>query len=307
MIPILHHYDLSPYAEKIRLAFGLKGLAWCSVSQPMVMPKPDLVALTGGYRRIPVLQIGADIFCDTNLIAAILEHLHPEPTLYPQQRHAETAIWCSWAERVFMWPTARYMTALNDDELGGAAFRADRAAMRGHGVPSHAEMMGALSHNREQCRIMLQWLENILSDGRHFLLGPDPGLADFAVYQRVWWLHALSGKAADVVAGLDRLVSWITRIQAVGHGRRSGSTAADARRLAATASSDKRLRIGSPAALPEIGRRISIGTEDHAPDAVVGVVVSSTTEAIAVHPDSEDRSIVVHFPRLGFRWQVHRS
>ena len=68
---ILHHYDISPYAEKIRLVLGLKRLAWSSVIQPMVMPKPDLTVLTGGFRRIPVLQIGADVYCDTNLIAEI--------------------------------------------------------------------------------------------------------------------------------------------------------------------------------------------------------------------------------------------
>jgi hypothetical protein len=58
---ILHHFDLSPYAEKVRTLLGLKALAWRSVQIPMVMPKPDLIALTGGYRKTPVLQIGADI------------------------------------------------------------------------------------------------------------------------------------------------------------------------------------------------------------------------------------------------------
>ena len=70
---ILHHYDISPYAEKIRLAFGLKGLAWRSVIQPMVLPKPDLMPLTGGFRRTPVLQVGADIYCDTLCIAMELD------------------------------------------------------------------------------------------------------------------------------------------------------------------------------------------------------------------------------------------
>ena len=59
---ILHHYDTSPFSEKIRLALRLKNLAWTSVTIPNIMPKPDLLALTGGYRRTPVLQIGADIF-----------------------------------------------------------------------------------------------------------------------------------------------------------------------------------------------------------------------------------------------------
>ena len=49
---ILHHYETSPYAEKVRLGLGLKGLAWASVEIPVIMPKPDLTALTGGYRKM---------------------------------------------------------------------------------------------------------------------------------------------------------------------------------------------------------------------------------------------------------------
>ena len=80
---ILHHYEMSPYAEKIRLALGLKGLPWRSVLAPMVMPKPDLVELTGGYRRVPVLQIGADVYCDTHVIARVLDRVKPAPPLAP--------------------------------------------------------------------------------------------------------------------------------------------------------------------------------------------------------------------------------
>ena len=70
---ILHHYETSPYSEKVRLGLGLKGLAWGSVEIPVIMPKPDLTALTGGYRKTPVLQIGADIYCDSQLIMRELE------------------------------------------------------------------------------------------------------------------------------------------------------------------------------------------------------------------------------------------
>ena len=72
---VLHHFDWSPYAEKVRVLLGIKGLAWRSVQIPMVMPKPDLTALTGGYRKTPVLQVGADIYCDTSLIADVLATL----------------------------------------------------------------------------------------------------------------------------------------------------------------------------------------------------------------------------------------
>ena len=81
---ILHHYDASPFSQKALMMLGIKGLAWRSVQIPMVMPKPDLTALTGGYRKTPVLQVGADIYCDTNIILPALERLAPgTPSLYP--------------------------------------------------------------------------------------------------------------------------------------------------------------------------------------------------------------------------------
>ena len=77
---IFHHYALSPFSEKIRRILAFKGLLWRAVDQPLMMPKPDLIALTGGYRRIPVLQIGADVYCDTALIARRLDTLYPGAT-----------------------------------------------------------------------------------------------------------------------------------------------------------------------------------------------------------------------------------
>ena len=62
---ILHHYDVSPFSEKIRKILALKKLSWRGVEQPIIAPKPKLTPLTGGYRKIPVLQIGADVYCDT--------------------------------------------------------------------------------------------------------------------------------------------------------------------------------------------------------------------------------------------------
>jgi glutathione S-transferase len=61
---ILRHYDTSPYAEKVRTGLGLKGLACASVELPVIMPKQNLTALTGGYCKTPVLQIGASPFGD---------------------------------------------------------------------------------------------------------------------------------------------------------------------------------------------------------------------------------------------------
>ena len=100
---ILHHYETSPYSEKVRLGLGLKGLTWASVEIPVIMPKPDLTALTGGYRKTPVLQIGADIYCDSQLIMRELERRHPIPSFYPAGRGAADALaW--WAEKTMFSP-----------------------------------------------------------------------------------------------------------------------------------------------------------------------------------------------------------
>ena len=67
---ILHHYPMSPFSEKIRLMCGYLNLEWQSVVSPESPPRPIVEPLAGGYRRIPVAQEGADIFCDTRLICA---------------------------------------------------------------------------------------------------------------------------------------------------------------------------------------------------------------------------------------------
>ncbi|MEM6556814.1 MAG: glutathione S-transferase N-terminal domain-containing protein, partial [Pseudomonadota bacterium] len=78
---ILHQFDRSPFSEKIRLALRIKNLAWAAVEIPSIMPKPDLLPLTGGYRRTPVMQIGADIYCDTQLMLIELERRNKIPML----------------------------------------------------------------------------------------------------------------------------------------------------------------------------------------------------------------------------------
>lgn len=97
---ILHHYPTSPFAEKARLMLGFKQLSWRSVMIPPVMPKPDLTALTGGYRRTPVLQVGADIYCDTALIARRLEAEKATPALFPEGQEFTAATLAQWADSV---------------------------------------------------------------------------------------------------------------------------------------------------------------------------------------------------------------
>src|SRR3954447_6199726 len=105
---ILHNYPSSPFSEKIRLVLGYKNLAWKSVLIPAIMPKPDVVALTGGYRKTPVLQVGADIYCDSALICDVLEHVQPEPTLYPPHLKGVSRVVAQWADSTLFWAAMGY-------------------------------------------------------------------------------------------------------------------------------------------------------------------------------------------------------
>jgi glutathione S-transferase len=133
---ILHYYEGSPYAQKVRLLLGFKQARWRSVVIPVVMPRPELTALTAGYRRTPVLQVGADVYCDTRRIADCLEQSFPEPTLHPAGSRGLSELMSRWVEpRVFV--TTSLMRFQEAEDVAGifhgrvdvASFAADRAPL----------------------------------------------------------------------------------------------------------------------------------------------------------------------------------
>ena len=162
----LHHYAASPFSEKVRALLGYLDLEWHSVETTIIMPRPLLMPLSGGYRRIPVAQIGADVYCDTKMCARALERRHPEPSLFPGGD--EALVWglSRWAETSFMMGVTVFLGA---GGLFDEAFVEDRKKM----VPDvDFSQAGALVPAKLlQLRANLDLLERQLADGREFLLG----------------------------------------------------------------------------------------------------------------------------------------
>src|SRR3974377_81932 len=172
---ILHHYGPSPYSEKVRLGLGLKGLAWASVELPVIMPKPNLTALTGGYRKTPVLQIGADIYWDSQLIMRELERRYPTPSFYPAGHGAADALaW--WAEKTTFSPAVSIAFAKRPNALP-EGFLEDRAKFSGRNIDPIA-MMAAVPNLLDQLRAHFDWLDQTLAEGRSFFESPAAGLPD---------------------------------------------------------------------------------------------------------------------------------
>lgn len=293
---ILHHYDPSPFSEKVRLVLGLKDLAWQSVIVPMMIPKPNLMPLTGGNRRTPTLQIGANIYCGTNLIAAELERRFPQPTIYSKESRGLSAILSLWADEVLFLPTSGY--AIRGPENFPPGFYNDRAAMRGQPLASE-KVRQAAAHNLEQVQAHLLHVENALSDGRRFILGDDPALADFAVYARVWWAQLFGGDQ-DELRELPRVQAWKLRVAAIGHGRRTETTPENA--LAVASGAEPAIpRSSASHRTVRIGMRVSMATERYGPDPVEGEVIAITEDAIALlRMDPQVGRVVVHLPRQGY-------
>ena len=66
------HTEFSPYAQKTKLLLEAAGVSYQRCDQPIVLPRKDLEELGITYRRIPVLAIGKDVYCDSSLIFDIV-------------------------------------------------------------------------------------------------------------------------------------------------------------------------------------------------------------------------------------------
>ncbi len=300
---ILHHYPNSPFAEKIRLILGHKRLAWHSVFIPMIMPKPKLTALTGGYRKTPVLQIGADIYCDTALIADVLEQLAPSPTLHPEGARGTARIVAQWADSAVFTAAMAYnfqpagvaQVFAGASEQDVQAFVADRTAMRG-GAPRMAAGDAAASY-----KSYLRRLASMLH-GQDFLLGPQPSLADFAAYHPLWFTQERTPAMAGIFDATPEVKDWMARVKAIGHGASQPCSAEAALAQAKAA---------TPAALSDevfcdehgipLGSTVVVAAEHFGTEPTEGELVAATrTRYTLRREDALAGTVHVHFPRVGF-------
>ena len=291
---ILHHYDMSPFAEKIRLAMGVKGLSWRSVQTPMILPKPEHFELTGGYRRVPVLQLGADIYCDTHLITRVLDQLQPTPALSPPELEVLEHSVTRWSETSFM------MVIMANFGLGGVFpddFIEDRKKTM---IPPGMDIDGAskiLETKLLQLRDNTRRIESLLSDGRRFLLGDVVSTADLSAYHPLMLVGGHE-RTREQLDGMDHVKAWMGRIAGIGHGEVLPFDVKQAIEVAREAA--PRSFEGEPV-LPKgmkIGDPVLLLPDEYGSGNVTGELAASGISEIAIRR-STDRvgEVVVHFPR----------
>ena len=298
---ILHHFEKSPFSEKVRVVFGLKGIAWTSVLIPRIMPRPDLMPMTGGYRRTPTMQIGADVYCDTQVIIRELERRFALPSLFPEGNAGLAWGLGMWTDRAFFQNTVSLVFGSLADQVP-KEFREDREQLRGQKFDVDA-MKAAIPQMRDQLRAHVDWIEAQLGDARPWLLGKQPGLADANAYMNIWYVRGNLPDAAKLFERFPRMLAWEQRIKAIGHGSREREmTSAEALEIARNAApltptdADAGDLNGRKS-----GDRVRVIPDDYGKIPVEGTIVSLSAQHIAIRRNDERAGeVVVHFPRAGF-------
>ncbi len=301
---ILHHYPQSPVSEKVRVVLGMKDLDWRSVTIPRLPPKPDLMPLTGGYRLTPVMQVGADVYCDSHCILREIERLKPESTLFPGG-----AAGMAWG--VGQWTDGPLFTSVIALVFGDAGddmpddFKEDRGPLYFGAGYDVARMTRDLPATLAQIRAQLQWMDDRL-ETRDFMLGAEPGLPDALCYYLVWFIRGRYSKGPGFLSQFKNLVPWEERVKAIGHGRPTDMDSTEALAVAKAATPD----------MPEIGEtgeadpsglkpgdEVTVEPMDLGlPNAVAGRIVRIDAQEIAIaRADEQVGDVVVHFPRVGYR------
>ena len=294
---LFHQYDSSPFSEKVRVCFGIKQLTWGAVDQPVIMPKPELVALTGGYRRIPVMQIGADIYCDSQLIVRELERRYPSPTLFPQGDGGLGPITALWADRIVFHAAVAIIFGGLGDKVP-PAFIQDRTALSGRSFDL-AAMQAAIPHMEAQLRAHSALISDQLADGRAFLTGDRPGLFDANAYYNLWFIRSAFPPAARLFEDLPHLPEWMERVRAIGHGQRSPVSRDES--LAIARHSSPLATTVAPRDAELAGKPVTVAADDYGRDPVGGVFVGSSDHHLAIRrEDPLAGEVVIHFPRIGY-------
>ncbi|WP_295875718.1 glutathione S-transferase family protein [uncultured Zhongshania sp.] len=297
---ILHHYDNSPYAEKIRLMFGLTNTPWSSLLSPAWPPRPNLDPLTGGYRRIPVAQIGADIFCDSALIAQEVARLSGSAALDPTAVDGDALELMKQAEGQAFFaaigtvPPLRLITTMlkGFGPIGTYRFVKDRVSLLKGGTSRPPK--------GDKAKLVMESLFYALDarlDGCAWVGGDNPSVADLAVFHPLW-LHVNCNRKP--LAASPRIQQWYQRVENIGHGSRTEITQADAFKTARE--SQPRQVPASVADSPvAIGSAVEVAPIDYGVVPVAGKLAAVTETRIIVARETADfGTLHVHFPRAGY-------
>ncbi|THH31301.1 hypothetical protein EUX98_g2888 [Antrodiella citrinella] len=317
---VLYHYDASPFATKVKNMLTLKRIPHKRVNVSTTMFRPELSELLGvTYRRIPVLAIGNDVYCDTSLIASALERRFPVSegygTLFPPRVGSDKAdtgmtlaLMMYWSDRV-VFPLAASSLPYGKFD---AAFIKDREAWEGKRI----DVKGLAAYQPVRTSAIaahLNLLEQQLSDGREWLMDTSkPGLADIATHFVFSWVKYFRNiREVYDIKLVPKSIAWITRVsehfdklQKDGASPFENIEGSEAARLVCSTQDQPPLPQSEPSELSrlslKLGEPVSVSPSDNGKVPTVGRLLALNHEEIVVETLGKAGRVRCHFPRLNF-------
>jgi len=297
---ILHHYPQSPVAEKVRIVFGIKDLEWRSVIIPRLPPKPDLMPLSGGYRQTPVMQIGADVYCDSQCIIRELERRFPEPSLFPGGSQGMAWGVSRWTDEP-LFNTVIAVVFAAPIEAMPAQFVEDRLPLYFHSGIHIEDFQTCLPELLASLRAQFGWMDDRLAN-RKFMLGAQPGLPDALAYYLVWFLRGRYCQGPKFLSEFSHLNRWEADMAGIGHGRTVETTAEQA--LVAALSAETTSVAGiEPFEVQDLrpGQAVRVAPDNGSASIAGQLLALSRDEVILSHHHQRVGDVAIHFPRVGYR------
>ncbi len=301
---ILHQYDVSPYVRKVKIVLAIKRIDWRACTQPVIAPKPDLVALTGGYRKIPVLQIGADIYCDSDLIIRELDRRYPDPPLHTGTDKAILFALSPWFAALLTETAVPLI--FSDGRSVDPAFARDRDQVMGRPYVDIPGWKAAAPRAAEALRAQLDWIDRMLADRRSWLGGDTPGLLDAFAFPNIGFMRDM-GIDIALIDAFPRITAWEERVCNLGEGGRSEISTAEAVEIAsrATPLTGGDVAPNEPNGL-KAGDRVVVRAVDYGQDPVEGILISASAQHATIQRMDERAGLIsAHFPRFGFQIDRH--
>ena len=312
---ILYHYERSVFSHRILWYLKLRELAYSQCIQPAVMPRPDLAALDIGYRRIPIMSIGKDVFCDSRAILKVLEDRFPlgDKTPFEAGLQYLFQVWTNASGTSSIFANAVGLLPSRHPDNADPVFQADRGKLAG--IKWTSEMLDARRpHSMAFMVHAFQMLETtFLSDGRQWVAGGDnPTAADIeAIFPFQWLVTApvMEGTLTNPSPGtfiteerFPKTYAWIHRFKnsVKGAGSRAeetltGSEAASMILSGGLAESKGVVR--DPLGFAE-GDRLRVRNAEQAEiNWDTGKLVELTVDGVCIE---NERGVRLHFPRMGY-------
>lgn len=297
--PIIHHYPQSPASEKVRVFLGLKSIGWRSVIIPRVPPKPMVMPLTGGFRLTPIMQIGADIYCDSFCIIDELEKRFPNPSLLPEAGTSEDWTLGSWNDSA-LFKTAIAIVFSDGLDHMPEGFAEDRISLYFDNADQDTYFTEKLAENLATIRRFFSEIDAVVN-GQKFIHGKSPSVSDALAYYIAWFLRGRFSGGPELLAAFPDMEAWETRVREYGYGRVTDFSAKDALNEARDSTPLSGLGISCDADLGlSIGQMISVRPDDDE-NTSVGELVTLTDDRITLRrTDAQVGDVNVHFPRSGY-------